>query len=454
MEPFNFKILVVDDEEPLVRLVKRILQRDGLEIETAFSGEEALEVIERFAPDLVITDLRMPGMSGLELMEKARSSRPELDFILLTAYATVENAVQAMKQGAREYLIKPLKDPDELRVAVNRVLERRALVEANSQWKNQLAEGLPPARVIFAGMETVWEEVQTVASTTATVLLTGESGTGKSLIAKVIHALSDANGPLVDLNCAAIPENLIESELFGHEKGAFTGAVKAKKGKFEMASNGTIFLDEIGEMPPSAQSKLLRVLQDRVFERVGGTTTIKTTARVIAATNQDLEELMKSNRFREDLYYRLQVFPIHLPPLRERSGSIPVLATYLLESIAAKAGKRVAPLDQETMERLEAYQWPGNVRELHNILERAVIVARTEHVKVPPLNPVHEPERPGEAVRPAGVPELRSLKEIEKDAIANTLAQTKGHRRRAAEILGISLRTLQYKLKQYGLSKG
>ncbi|OPL16950.1 MAG: hypothetical protein AVO38_06520, partial [delta proteobacterium ML8_D] len=364
MEPNNFRILVVDDERSLTVLLTRILTRSGYQVKSASSGIKALSIIDEFSPNLVITDLKMPGISGLDLLKKVRSEKPEIDFIILTAYATVENAVEAMKKGALDYLIKPLKDPDELRIAVSRVSERQTLMAANSIWRDQLAEGLPPTDVLFAGMEEVWREIQHVAKTDATVLLQGESGTGKSLAAKAIHHLSERKGPFVELNCAAIPETLIESELFGHEKGAFTGAIKTKRGKFELAQNGTIFLDEIGEMPLSAQAKFLRILQERTFERVGGTNTLTTRARIIAATNQDLMTGIREKRFREDLYYRLNVFPVNLPPLRKRLGAIQKLTNYLVQSISMRVGKKVSEISDDSLKQIKSYEWPGNMREL------------------------------------------------------------------------------------------
>ncbi len=451
MERSAFRIMVVDDEPSIQLLLSRILSNEGYVVETARSGEEAVARIPSFAPHLVITDLKMPGMDGIELMRRVKGERPEVDFILLTAYATVENAVEAMKAGAREYLIKPLKEPEELRAAVARVLERQALADANALWQTQLAQGLPPREVLFAGMEEVWRQVERVAPTDATVLLTGESGTGKSLIAKVIHTLSGKKGAFVEINCAAMPEQLIESELFGHEKGAFTGAVRAKRGKFELAQDGTIFLDEIGEMPLPAQAKLLRVLQDRSFERVGGTVTITTTARIVAATNQDLRARMAQKGFREDLYYRLQVFPLELPPLRERREAIAPIARWMLKDIAARMGRPVPELDPDSLARLHSYSWPGNIRELHNILERALILSPEDRLILPPLSPSGAPRQEEQAPAPKGPKRLKSLEELEREAIEETLKETQGHRRKAAEILGISLRTLQYKLKRYGL---
>ena len=445
------KILVVDDEPSITRLLSRILSKEGYQVETAFNGMEALELFNKFRPDLVISDLKMPGMTGLELLRNVKKANPETDFIILTAFGTIENAVEAMKEGAADYLIKPLKEPEELRIIVAKIAERKRLLASDKISRMQLSEDLPPQEILFCGMPHVLKEVEEVAGTGATVLLLGESGTGKSVIAKAIHQLSRKRGPFVSINCAAIPENLIESELFGHEKGAFTGAVKGKRGKFELANEGTIFLDEMGEMPLPAQSKLLRVLQERSFERVGGTVTLTTNARVIAATNQDLQKLVAEKRFRQDLFYRLNVFPITLPPLRERPEAVDVLTKFLVQKIAAQVGKKIASIPGDVLDRLKGYEWPGNIRELHNILERAVILSQGEELELPGQ---FQPEaslssRPVES----GKKQLKSLKELEKEAIKDALEQTSGHRRRAAEILGISLRSLQYKLKEYGLKK-
>ncbi len=456
MENRDFRILVVDDEKSLVLLASRILKKEGYEVKGAYSGEEALVILKKYAPNLIISDLKMPGISGIDLLKEVKKKYPEIDFIILTAYGTVENAVEAMKCGAIDYLIKPLKSPDELRMAVKKVVERQRLLAANTLWEEQLAEGLPPVNVIFAGMEDVWRQIQQVAETEATVLLHGESGTGKSLIAKVIHKLSGKKGAFVELNCAAIPETLIESELFGHEKGAFTGAVKTKQGKFELAQDGTIFLDEIGEMPLSAQAKLLRVLQERAFERVGGTITLTTNARIVAATNQDLKEKIKEKAFREDLYYRLNVFPIYLPPLRNREGAIEKVAQYLLKSICFKVGKHIEKISEDASSLLTSYSWPGNIRELYNTIERAVILAPThKHILTKDdlafLDVVYKDENTEE--KKVEKIELKSLEEMEREAIEQALKKTKGHRKKAADILGISLRTLQYKLKKYSQQK-
>ena len=447
------KILVVDDEPSITLLLSRILSKEGYEVATASNAEEGFVLFQKFKPDLIISDLKMPGMSGLEFLKKIKKKNQEIDFIILTAFGTIENAVEAMKEGASDYLIKPLKEPEELRIIVAKIAERKRLLASDKISRMQLSEDLPPHDVLFCGMPQVLKEVEEVAKTDATVLLLGESGTGKSVIAKAIHQASGKKGPFVSINCAAIPENLIESELFGHEKGAFTGAVKSKRGKFELANYGTIFLDEMGEMPLQAQAKLLRVLQERSFERVGGTVTLTTNARVIAATNQDLQKLVAEKRFRQDLFYRLNVFPISLPPLRERPGAIKVLTDFLVKKIAAQVGKKIEEVPEDVFIRLQQYDWPGNIRELHNILERAVILSPDEVLRLPSgLFDTDQVSSKGEEVKSVKK-ELKSLKELEKEAIKEALEITQGHRKKTAEMLGISLRSLQYKLKEYGFKK-
>lgn len=441
----NFRILIVDDEPSITKLLSRILKKEGYNVKTSISPLKAVEITSLFSPNLIISDLKMPEMTGLELLKQIKNDRPEIDFIIVTAYATVENAVEAMKEGALDYLIKPLKDPDELRMAVARVMEHQSLLATSRLWENSLAEGIPPVEVIFAGMENVRQEIEQVASSEATVLLLGESGTGKSLIAKVIHHLSGKEGPFVEINCAAIPEHLIESELFGHEKGAFTGAVKSKQGKFELAADGTVFLDEIGEMPLDAQAKLLRILQERTFERVGGVNTLHSNARIIAATNQDLAVNIKEKKFREDLYYRLSVFPITLPPLRKRSEAVPVIAEFFVESISQKGGKKITSINEDDLNNLTLYDWPGNLRELHNYIERNIILEKGNNLRLP------LPEKSGEKTKKqvSARPKLQKLEDMERDAIEAALERTEGHRGKASKLLGISLRTLQYKIKKY-----
>jgi len=440
MDKENFRILVVDDDKAFLLLLTSILKDAGYRVDRASSGEEALKKLRRFSPHLIIADLKMPGISGLELTEKVKEEHPEMEVVMITAYGTVDTAVRAMKLGAFDYITKPLKDPEELRQLVARVFEKQQLKLENQLLREQLSQDLPPMDLIFLGMEDLRQEVEEVAPTDATVMLYGESGTGKSLIAKVIHHLSGRKGPFVEINCAAIPENLLEAELFGYERGAFTGATSTKKGKFELAQRGTIFLDEISEMGPSSQAKLLRVLQDGSFERLGGLATIKTDARVIAATNRNLKEALKEKIFREDLYYRLNVFPIEIPPLRKRREAIPQLVRYLTATMSKRLGKEITEIPKKVMDTLVKYPWPGNIRELQNVIERAVILSKGGRLAPPRL----EEEREEDFLE-------GSLKELEKKAIERALEKFGGNRKKAAEYLGISLRTLQYKIKDYGL---
>jgi len=441
MEKKDFRILVVDDDKAFSLLLSSILKDTGYHVEEADSGEKALKKLKRFSPHLILADLKMPGMSGLELMEKVKEEYPEVDFVMITAFGTVETAVKAMKLGAFDYITKPLKDPEELRQLVARIFDKQSLTLENQLLKEQLSEELPPIDLIFLGMEEVRQEAENVAPTEATVMLYGESGTGKSIIAKVIHHLSGKKGPFVEINCAAIPENLLEAELFGYERGAFTGAVTSKKGKFELAQNGTIFLDEISEMGLSSQAKLLRVLQDGSFERLGGLATIKTNARVIAATNKNLREALREKKFREDLYYRLNVFPIEIPPLRQRREAIPEIAKYFTAWASKRMGKEIHQIPDGVMKALKNYPWPGNIRELQNVIERAVILSKRGKLAPPRL------EEGIEKTVLEG-----SLKELEKKAIENALERFGGNKKKTAEYLGISLRTLQYKIKNYGLA--
>ncbi len=441
MEREHFRILVVDDDKAFLLLLTSILKDAGYKVEKASTAQEALKKLRGISPHLIIADLKMPGMSGLELIERVKEEYPEIEVIMITAYATVDTAVQAMKLGAFDYITKPLQDPEELRQLVARVFEKQQLKLENQLLREQLSKDLPPIDLIFMGMDDLRQEVEEVASTNATIMLYGESGTGKSLIARVIHQLSGRKGAFVEINCAAIPENLLEAELFGYERGAFTGATSTKKGKFELAQKGTIFLDEISEMGPSSQAKLLRVLQDGSFERLGGLATIKTDARVIAATNQNIREAIKEKLFREDLYYRLNVFPIEIPPLRERREVIPHLVRYFTATLSKKLGKEIREIPPKVMDTLVKYPWPGNIRELQNVIERAVILSKGGKLAAPRLEEGMEEET------------LEgSLKELEKKAIEKALERFGGNRKKAAEYLGISLRALQYKIKNYGLA--
>jgi two-component system, NtrC family, response regulator AtoC len=435
----HFKVLIVDDEKSFSLLLSRILNDEGYSVKSASGAQEALKIIDGYEPDLIITDLKMPGMDGITMMRGVREKYPETDFIMITAYATVETAVSAMKMGALDYITKPLNDPEELRQAVLRAFEKSSLTSENKALRQEIFGDLPPLDIIFAGIGDVFEEIKAVASTDTTVILYGETGTGKSLIAKVLHMTSGRKGPFVTINCASIPENLLESELFGYEKGAFTGALRSKKGRFELANEGTIFLDEISEMSGSLQAKLLRVLQDRCFERLGGLETIRTSARVVTATNRDLKEMIRDNRFREDLYYRVNVFPVHIPPLRERKDRIPMFSEYLVKKLSQKIGKSIREIPPESVENLMSYYWYGNMRELENTIEKAIILSRDGRLLIPRPDYVQEESCTGD------------MKDVEKRAIESALKRTKGNRKEAAEILGISLRSLHYKIKEYGI---
>lgn len=433
----HFKILVVDDEKGFSLLLFQILKDEGYSVKTASSAQEVLKIINSYDPDLIVSDLKMPGMDGITMMCRVKERYPDVDFIMITAYGTVETAVNAMKMGALDYITKPLKDPDELRQAVLNAFERHNLTTENRALRQELFGDLPPLDIIFAGIEGVFEEIKAVAPADTTVILYGETGTGKSLIAKVIHLLSGRKGLFVTINCASIPENLLETELFGHEKGSFTGALSSKKGKFELANEGTIFLDEISEMIGSLQAKVLRVLQEKSFERVGGLETIRTNARVITATNRDLKEMVQEKNFREDLYYRVNVFPVHIPPLRERKAYMPRFSDFLVKRLSQRIGKPIKEIPQESMNNLISYHWHGNMRELENTIEKAIIMSKDGRLYVPPPDTAQEDY-------PAS-----DMKSIEKKAIETMLKRTRGNRKEAADILGISLRSLHYKIKEY-----
>lgn len=441
-------ILIVEDDAIFRELLTTILDKAGYTVAVACDGGEGLRRIQRESFDLVLSDLKMPVRSGLDLFRATRDDRHAPLFVFITAFGRVEEAVAAIKEGAFDFIAKPLKDPATLLVTVKRALEQVELGRLTVSMQESEQAGLPPEELIFAGraMANVRKLVQDVARTTATVLLHGESGTGKELVARMIHLASPRKAlPFIPLNCAAIPENLLESELFGHERGAFTGAVQARRGKFELAQGGTIFLDEIGEMPALLQAKLLRVLQERVFERVGGGLQIKADVRVIAASNRDLAGEVAEKRFREDLFYRLNVFPITLPPLRERADIIPLLARYFCARFSAAGGhRRPVGISAEALALLQQHRWQGNVRELQNVIERGVILARGE------ITLRELPQELLGQIQPADGNE-GLLKSQEKETIWKTLQQFKGNRRQSAEALGISLRTLQYRIKELGL---
>lgn len=444
-------ILVVEDDPTFRSLLAAILEDDGYDIVEEEDGKRALLALRRRSFDLVLSDLRLPGMEGLELFRCAKAEGIAPPFVLLTAFGTVEEAVSALKEGVTDFLTKPLKDPDALRTLVRRTLENRRREVALAVLKERDLAGLPPEEILFAGaaMAEVRRLIGNVADTNASVLISGESGTGKELAARMIHLESGRREAVfVAINCAAIPENLMESELFGHEKGAFTGATQARPGKFELAAGGTLFLDEIGELLPALQAKLLRVLQERTFERLGGSREIRADVRIVAATNRDLMAEIREKRFREDLYYRLNVFPIHMPPLRERRDGLPILTDYLALRAARQIGKAITLVEPDVSAAFADHDWPGNIRELQNVIERAVILSsgRITLRDLPELiqRPLKEP-----SVATDG-----SLQDLEREAIMEALAQCDGNRRLAAERLGISKRTLQYRLKEYGLAGG
>jgi DNA-binding NtrC family response regulator len=437
-------ILVVDDDELMRTFIATVLHEDGYDVDVAPDGKTGLNKVKNKDFDLIITDLKMPDMNGVDLMQAGRAAKPEVPWIIITAYGSINNAVEAMKAGAVDYLTKPFKSPDELRHVIRRVLREAEAAEKITFLSEELGKQFPPMEMIFLGdkMQKVYEMVRSVAATSATVLITGPSGTGKELVARVVHQLSPRREkPLVAIHCAALVDTLLESELFGHEKGAFTGAVTVRKGRFEVADGGTIFLDEVGEISPAMQVKLLRVLQERVYERVGGTTPKSVDIRIISATNKDLKAEVAAGRFREDLFYRLNVFPINLPSLTERPEAIVLLAEFFVNKFAQSLGKKPPAITAEAKQLLGIYRWPGNIRELQNVIERAVILSQTS------IGPEYlnlETVLTGEA--PTGL-----LDANERDMILKTLNEVGGNRKKAAEVLGISLRTLQYRIKEYGL---
>ena len=446
-----FRILVVDDEPAQRELVSGFLRKRGFEVGEAAGGQAALARFTQEPFDLVLTDQRMPDLSGLDLLQRLRAVTPEAAVIVMTAYGTIETAVGAIKAGATDYLSKPI-NLDELLHRIERVRERQRLLGENRELRAALEERHRVEGIIgdSGRMQEVLSLVRRVAPSDATVLIRGESGTGKELIARAIHHASPrAAGPLVAVNCAALPEGLLESELFGHEKGAFTGAAASRKGRFELADGGSIFLDEIGDLPLHLQVKLLRVLQERQFERVGGTRTIPVDVRVLAATHRNLEALVREGRFRDDLYYRINVVTLLLPPLRERREDLPPLIEHFLTRFAGKNDKTIRGLTREARDALLRYDYPGNVRELENLIERAVVLTRDEVIGKSDL-PLTLDEQTAESDAPAGL--VAAVDGLERRMIRDALSRAGGVQTRAAELLGISERVLRYKLRKYGLA--
>ncbi len=461
------RILLVEDEKSMRDLLALMLRKEGYAVETVESGGRAQERMAKDAPyDLVITDISMPGMSGLDLLRNARRSSPDTAVILMTAYGSKETAIQALNEGAIYYVEKPF-DLDEMKVVVRKTFEQRRIAAeiAALRTENRDLKAEVQARYRFEGlvgrsvkMKEILQLIERVAGTNSTIMISGESGTGKELIARAIHYNSPRREqPFVSINCGALPHELLESELFGHMKGSFTGATATKKGLFEVANGGTLFLDEIGETAPAMQIKLLRVLQERRIRRVGGTEEIDVDVRVITATNQDLDRLVREKRFREDLYYRVNVIPIHMPALREKPEDIPPLAEHFLAKYRAEMGKGIKGISEEAMECLEAYPWPGNVRELENVIERAVALEAGEHIHAESLP---REVRSGESRRrevdvilpESGIDLDRHLEELRQRYMLEAMERMGGVQTRAAELLGMTFRSFRYFAKKYGIT--
>jgi DNA-binding NtrC family response regulator len=444
-------VLVVDDEEIVRDSLARWLEEEGYRVDTAADGQAALTKLGEQAYAILLVDLKMPGIDGLQVLAQARTLQPDAAVIIMTAYATVDTAVQAMKQGAYDYLVKPF-EPEELSMMVGKLTNAQALRRENILLRKALKRQCEFKDMVSKSpkMEAVFELARTAAKSNSTVLILGESGTGKEVLARAIHAESPRkDGPFVGVSCAALTESLLESELFGYEKGAFTGATGSARGKFEIAARGTLFLDEIGDISPKLQLDLLRVLDAREFRRVGGTQLIKTDVRIIAATNRDLKKLVETGTFREDLYYRLNVIPVTLPPLRERKEDIPLLAEHFLAQFRAEMRKALEGISTEAMEMLMAHDWPGNVRELRNVLERGAVLTRG-----PILTPL-ELELGPPALPPGGPTETAdSLREAERRHVIAVLKQHKWNITRSAKALGIDRVTLYNKIKRYQIREG
>ena len=447
------KILIVDDE-PSHRLMLSAHLKSGYNVSEASDGFQAVEAVKKQFFDLVLMDIRMPGIDGLEALRQIKAIRPGIVIFIMTAFQSVETAREALRQGASDYIVKPV-DAEELLANIEREFAYRDLQRENTLLKERLGEQFAETNIIAQSpeMREVLENIALIAPSDATVLILGESGTGKELIANLIHECSRrAKKPFVKLNCAALTEALLESELFGHEKGSFTGATERKQGRFELANGGSFFLDEVGEMSPTTQVKLLRVLQEQEFERVGGTEPITVDTRIIAATNKELDKEIETGRFREDLYYRLNVVPIQLPPLRERREDIPLLAEYFLKFYTKKNRREIRQILPEVLDVMMRYDWPGNVRELENTIERGVIIARSEYLTPEELPPNIRKIAKSIIGYGSEVTVGSTIKEMERKFIARTLAAVDGNRTRAAKILGITRKTLQNKIREYKLS--
>ncbi|MBI5308540.1 MAG: sigma-54-dependent Fis family transcriptional regulator [Planctomycetes bacterium] len=443
------QILLVDDDQSVLDGLKKILTQDGYAVSTASSGYEALNLLSKMGFDIILTDMKLPGMGGLSLIQEIRKKNEPVAIVVITAYSSVKTAVDAIKCGADDYLTKPL-NVEELEIVLEKLWERQQLVVQNLILKEKLKDKYKFSELIGSspGMDRIFKMIGDVSSSMAAVLITGETGTGKELVANALHYRSDrACMPFVALHCAALSEGVLESELFGHEKGAFTDAIQTRKGRFEMADHGTLFLDEVGDMSLKVQVKLLRVLEKGEFERVGGENTLKVDVRLIAATNRNLEKEITEGRFREDLFYRLNVVSIHLPPLRERQEDIPLLSNFFVVKYAKKYKKEIEGLSPDVVNALCAYHWPGNVRELEHVIERAVVLCKNSALSMDHLPEAIVSQKEDVAV--VKIPIGLSLKEAEKEIIQKTLQMTRGSKKDAAKILGISTRKIEYKVKEW-----
>ncbi len=450
-------ILIVDDEQSMREFLSIMLEKEGYSVKTAHSAKEALRMIEKEIFALVISDIKMPGMDGIQLLAEIRKISPDTQVLMITAFGSTDTAVEAMRKGAIDYVVKPFK-VDEIKIIIQNALEKKRLEQENALLKQELLSlgGLDRIVGKSQAMQHVFSVIQKTANSKSNVLITGESGTGKELVARAIHRLSQrAVKPFVSVNCGALPENLLESELFGYQRGAFTGAVENKKGLFEVADGGTIFLDEIGEMTPAMQVKILRVLQDQEFRRIGGIEDIRVDVRVIAASNQNFDQIVKEKKFREDLYYRLNVIPIEVPSLRERRDDIPLLVSHFLKKYSPNGALSVT---QECMDLLVRHEWKGNVRELENIIERSIVMMQGDRITVDclPKHILEGAESSGDLtveIPADGVDFDRVIAEIEQDLLLKALHKTGWVKKEAARVLNMSFRSFRYKLSKYGISK-
>lgn len=444
------RILIIEDEETLRASLKRVFLRDGYEVETADNAELALEILDKSIYDIVITDIILPGINGIELLKKIKEKFPEQIVIIITAYASLETAVEALRAGAYDYIIKPIIH-EEIKQIVKNALKQKALQAENIFLKKQIERQYDFSKIIGESyaMQKIIHEVKKIADARSNVLLLGETGTGKELIARAIHFNSSrADKPFIPINCSAIPENLLESELFGHVKGAFTGAITSKKGLFEEANGGTVFLDEIGDLSIGLQSKLLRVLEDQEIRPVGGTQSIKVDIRFISATNKNIEDAVKQGNFREDLFYRINVITIKLPPLRERKEDIELLVKYFVQRYSSELGKSVTDITKEALERLKAYHWPGNIRELQNIIERAILIAEDGLIKAE-----HLPDgiKTGNSFMYSAINDKLSIEDYTKKFIQRY--QNEFNEQQLADMLGITRKSLWEKRKRWGITR-